>query len=50
MEDWQFVNEFRHVTGIRYIYPDPTGTRLIFTDDKSDAYVYNPVSVLNIKV
>ena len=44
IEDWQFVNEYRHVDGIRKIYPDPSGTRLIFIDEKSDGYVYNPVS------
>ncbi len=44
IEDWNFVNEFRHVVGVRKLYPDPTGTRLIFVDDKSDGFVYNPVS------
>ena len=44
IEDWQYVNEFRHVVGIRKIFPDINGTRLIFIDDKSDGYVYNPVS------
>ncbi|KAK3739122.1 hypothetical protein QZH41_010524, partial [Actinostola sp. cb2023] len=44
IEDWQYVNEFRHVVGIRKIYPDPSGTRLIFIDDKSDGFVYNPVN------
>ncbi|XP_064636625.1 WD repeat-containing protein 19-like isoform X3 [Lineus longissimus] len=44
IEDWQFVNEYRHVDGIRKIFPDPSGTRLIFIDEKSDGYVYNPVN------
>ncbi|XP_074649650.1 WD repeat-containing protein 19-like isoform X1 [Tubulanus polymorphus] len=44
IEDWQFVNEFRHVVGIRKLFPDPSGTRLVFIDDKSDGYVYNPVN------
>ena len=33
------------MVGIKKLYPDPSGTRLIFVDDKSDGYVYNPVSV-----
>ena len=45
IEDWQYVNEFRHVVGIRKIFPDLNGTKLIFIDEKSDGYVYNPVSV-----
>ena len=44
LEDWQFVNEFHHVVGIRKLFPDPTGTKLIFIDDKSDGYVYIPVN------
>ncbi|XP_041357231.1 WD repeat-containing protein 19-like isoform X2 [Gigantopelta aegis] len=50
IEDWEFVNQYRHVTGIRKVYPDPSGTRLIFIDDKSEGFVYNPVmdSVINI--
>ncbi|ELT93993.1 hypothetical protein CAPTEDRAFT_173399 [Capitella teleta] len=44
IEDWQFVNEYRHITGIRRIFPNQSGTRLIFIDDKSDGFVYNPVN------
>ena len=77
IEDWQYVNEFRHVVGkhnhcyycahvhtthtcmhahkllglnyyfagIRQLYPDSNGTHLVFVDDKSDSYLYNPVSL-----
>ena len=38
------MNEFRHIVGIKKLFPDPSGTRLVFIDDKSDGYVYNPVS------
>ncbi len=62
LEDWQFVNEYKHVmgkymyvcvmllhvhllvcVGITKLYPDPTSTRLIIVDEKSDAFIYNPV-------
>ena len=43
IEDWQYVTEHRHMAGIRKIFPDPSGTRIIFIDDKSDGYVLNPV-------
>ena len=46
MEDWQFVNEFRHVVGVRKVFSDASGSRLVFIDDKSDCYVYNPVSMV----
>ncbi|KAL8576385.1 hypothetical protein ACOMHN_048952 [Nucella lapillus] len=44
VEDWQFVAEHRHMVGIRKIFPDSTGTRILFIDEKSDGYVLNPVS------
>ncbi|XP_068702093.1 WD repeat-containing protein 19-like [Montipora foliosa] len=44
IEDWQFVNEFRHVVGIKKIFPDFSGTHVVFIDDKSDGFVYNPVN------
>ncbi|KAI8510995.1 WD repeat-containing protein 19 [Branchiostoma belcheri] len=44
IEDWNFVNEYRHVVGIKKVFPDCGGTRLVFIDDKSDGFVYNPVN------
>jgi WD repeat-containing protein 19 len=51
MEDWSHVGEFDHsantasrtVIGIRRLFADPSGTRLIYIDDKGDGFVYNPV-------
>ena len=51
MEDWALVNECDHRTtavssstaGIRKLFADPSGTRLIYVDDKADGFVYNPV-------
>jgi len=42
------VNEYRHVVGIRKIFPDPAGTKVIYVDDKSDGFVYSAVSFLVI--
>ncbi|NXY87829.1 WDR19 protein, partial [Alcedo cyanopectus] len=44
IEDWQFVNEYRHPVSVRKIFPDPSGTRLAFIDDKSDGFVYCPAN------
>ena len=32
------------LAAITKVYPDPTGTRLVCVDEKSDAYLHNPVS------
>ncbi|NXA79906.1 WDR19 protein, partial [Thryothorus ludovicianus] len=44
IEDWQYVNEYRHPVSVRKIFPDPNGTRMAFIDDKSDGFVYCPVN------
>ncbi|XP_078534454.1 WD repeat-containing protein 19 isoform X1 [Lissotriton helveticus] len=44
IEDWQYVNEYRHTVGVRKVFPDPSGTRLVFIDEKSDGFVYCPVN------
>ncbi|OXB83779.1 UNVERIFIED_CONTAM: hypothetical protein H355_002991, partial [Colinus virginianus] len=44
IEDWQYVNEYRHPVSVRKIFPDPNGTRLAFIDEKSDGFVYCPVN------
>ncbi|XP_046853283.1 WD repeat-containing protein 19-like [Xenia sp. Carnegie-2017] len=44
IEDWKFVNEFRHVVGIRKLFADQTGTKVVFLDDKSDGFVYCPAN------
>ncbi|KAF3825268.1 hypothetical protein GH733_005902 [Mirounga leonina] len=44
IEDWQFVNDYRHPVGVKKIFPDPNGTRLVFIDEKSDGFVYCPVN------
>ena len=38
------------VTGITKVYPDSSGIRLVFTDDKSDAFLYNPINDTTIDV
>lgn len=43
IEDWQFVNDYRHPVGVKKIFPDPNGTRLVFIDEKSEGFVYCPV-------
>lgn len=45
IEDFNYVVEHRHVTGIRKIFPDTSGAHLVFLDEKSDGYVYNSVSL-----
>ena len=32
--------------GIKKIFPDISGTHLVFIDEKSDGFVYNPVSIV----
>ncbi|KAL0273759.1 UNVERIFIED_CONTAM: hypothetical protein PYX00_006365 [Menopon gallinae] len=43
IEDWKFATEFRHDCGIKHIYCDSSGTRVLLVDEKGSAYLYNPV-------
>lgn len=45
VEEWAFANEYKHAVGISSIFPDSIGTRLVFCDIKSQAYVYDAVSL-----
>jgi hypothetical protein len=46
LEDWKVVTDFCHSVGIRELYANQMGTHLVVVDDKSEGYMYNPVSVL----
>lgn len=45
IEDWKMINEYRHSIGIREMYAEASGSRLVVVDDKSEGYLYNPVSI-----
>ncbi|CAN2388495.1 WD repeat-containing protein [Pristimantis euphronides] len=42
LEDWQYVNEYRHPVSVKKIFPDASGTRLIIIDEKTEGCVYCP--------
>lgn len=44
IEEWAMANEYKHSVGINSLYPDSVGTKLVFHDIKSHAYVYDAVS------
>eukprot|EP01065_Artemidia_motanka_P034939 TRINITY_DN4291_c0_g1_i2.p1 TRINITY_DN4291_c0_g1~~TRINITY_DN4291_c0_g1_i2.p1 ORF type:complete len:1462 (+),score=461.23 TRINITY_DN4291_c0_g1_i2:98-4483(+) len=46
LEDWNFIgSDYRQYSGlgIRSVYPNPSGTRVVFIDDTNEAYLYNPI-------
>lgn len=44
VEEWAEACDYKHTIGITDIFSDPAGTRLVFIDQKGQAYVYNAVS------
>ncbi|KAF7280794.1 hypothetical protein GWI33_005520 [Rhynchophorus ferrugineus] len=44
IEDWAKASEYKHVIGIRNLYLDPAGSRLVFVDVKGHGYIYNTVT------
>lgn len=43
LEELNVATEFKHSIGISNLYTDSAGTRLVFVDTKSQAYVYDVV-------
>ncbi|XP_033607097.1 WD repeat-containing protein 19 isoform X3 [Cryptotermes secundus] len=50
LEDWKLVTDFQHTAGIRELYADQTGIRLIVVDDRSEGYVYSPIADEMLKI
>eukprot|EP00055_Hartaetosiga_balthica_P018073 m.128120 g.128120 ORF g.128120 m.128120 type:complete len:1383 (-) comp9449_c2_seq5:5705-9853(-) len=50
VEDWSYVNEFKHICGINQVFADSSGVRVVVLDAKGDALLYSPVddSMLNV--
>lgn len=45
LDAWMSVIKYRHAVGIKRIYVDGEGTKLLFIDDHNQGYIYYPVSV-----
>ena len=45
LEDWNIVADYKHRVGIRRIFPEITGSRLVLIDEKSEAFIYSPVNI-----
>ncbi|XP_063813141.1 WD repeat-containing protein 19 [Pseudophryne corroboree] len=44
LEDWQYVNEYRHPVSVKKVFPDLSGTRLVLIDEKTEGFVYCPLN------
>ncbi|CAH8850820.1 unnamed protein product [Trichobilharzia szidati] len=44
ISDWNFANSYQHNCAILHIFPNSTGTRVAFIDDKAMAFIHNPVN------
>nr|XP_020479849.1 WD repeat-containing protein 19 isoform X2 [Monopterus albus] len=44
LEDWETVSSYSHSVGVRKVFPDLNGTRLVFIDDKSCGFLLSPAN------
>uniref|UniRef100_A0A8D0A5G9 WD repeat-containing protein 19 n=1 Tax=Sander lucioperca TaxID=283035 RepID=A0A8D0A5G9_SANLU len=44
VEDWETVNSYSHSVGVRKVFPDLNGTRLVFIDDKNGGFLLSPAN------
>lgn len=49
VEDWETVSSYSHAVGVRKVFPDLNGTRLVFIDDKNAGFLLSPSSVRNTR-
>ena len=50
IDEWQFVNKYKHDYVIKKIFAEPYGMSLVLIDDKSEGYIFNPVNSNLIKI
>uniref|UniRef100_A0A4W6BS64 WD repeat domain 19 n=1 Tax=Lates calcarifer TaxID=8187 RepID=A0A4W6BS64_LATCA len=46
-EDWETVSSYSHSVGVRRVFPDLNGTRLVFIDDKNGGFLLSPANTIN---
>lgn len=44
LHQWSNITSYRHMMGIKNIYMDLDGTKMIFIDDHNQGYVYTSVN------
>ncbi|XP_068448207.1 WD repeat-containing protein 19 [Clinocottus analis] len=44
VEDWETVSSYSHPVGVRKVFPDLNGTRLVFIDDKNGGFLLSPTN------
>ncbi|XP_019956067.1 WD repeat-containing protein 19 isoform X1 [Paralichthys olivaceus] len=44
VEDWENVSSYTHSVGVRKVFPDLNGTRLVFIDDKNNGFLLSPAN------
>ncbi len=45
VEEWETVSSFSHSVGVRKVFPDLNGTRLVFIDEKNCGFLFSPSHV-----
>lgn len=43
VEDWETLSSYSHSVGVRKVFPDLNGTRLVFIDNKNSGFLLSPV-------
>ncbi|XP_041788987.1 WD repeat-containing protein 19 [Chelmon rostratus] len=44
VEEWKTVSTYSHSVGVRKVFPDLNGTRLVFIDDKNGGFLLSPAN------
>ncbi|CAN9510421.1 unnamed protein product [Ophioblennius macclurei] len=44
VEDWETVSSYNHSVGVRKVFPDVNGTRVVFIDNKNSGFLFSPAN------
>uniref|UniRef100_A0A3Q3ED44 WD repeat-containing protein 19 n=1 Tax=Labrus bergylta TaxID=56723 RepID=A0A3Q3ED44_9LABR len=47
VEDWETVSSYSHTVGVRKVFPDLNGTRLVFIDERNGGFLLSPTNATN---
>ncbi|XP_039456737.1 WD repeat-containing protein 19-like [Oreochromis aureus] len=45
VEDWETVSSYSHSVGVRKVFPDVIGTRVVFIDNQNSGFLLSPANV-----
>ena len=50
IDEWTFVNKYKHSVGIKKIFSELYGMSVVFVDNNSEGHIYSPINNTIVKI